>query len=60
MTYNQRTVKLNLTRIDLCDLLLACTAIAEETDGKKWIALHEKLKDILDEFDEKKRICYIQ
>lgn len=53
MTYNQRTVTLKLERIEVCDLLLACTAISEETDAKKWSELHDKLRAILDDYDMK-------
>ena len=52
MAPNGMTVNLKLKRIEICDLLLACTAIAEETDSKKWTELHDKLAKILDDFDE--------
>lgn len=51
---NQKTVSLKLKRIELCDLMLACTALDDATeDTKKWATLHEKLKAILAEFDKK-------
>ena len=53
MTYNQRTMTVKLERIDVCDLLLACTALEQETDAKKWGQLHDKLKTALEAFDEK-------
>ena len=57
MTYNQRTITAKLQRIDICDLMLACTASIDCSEGEeqnsKWITLHDKLKAILDEFDEK-------
>lgn len=53
MTYNQREMTLKLTRIEVCDLLLACTAVAQETEAKKWSELHDKLSQMLDKFDEK-------
>ena len=53
MTYNQRTMTVKLERIDVCDLLLACTALEQETDAKKWGDLHDKLKTALEAFDEK-------
>ena len=56
MTYNQKTVTLKLKRIDVCDLMLACTAIAEETGANKWNELHDNLLAILDAFDEKNGI----
>ena len=53
MTLNQMTVKANLKRIDICDLLIACNVVDEATDenNTKWAKLHDKLKAILDEFD---------
>lgn len=52
---NEKIVTLKITRIDLCDLMLACTAIdnATDNDNVKWAKLHDKLKGILDEFDQK-------
>lgn len=58
MTLNARTVNVKITRLELCDLLLACTALDNETpaDTQKWGKLHDKLKNILDEFDQKQKI----
>ena len=53
MTYNQRTMNVKLERIYVCDLLIACTMLEQETDAKKWGALHDKLKAALEAFDEK-------
>ncbi len=55
---NQRTVTLKLTRAEVCDLLVGCTAISESLENKgdtsaKWEALHDKIKAVLDAFDEK-------
>ena len=55
---NQKTVTVKIKRIELCDLLIACTKCsisAKESGetGKKWAVLHDKLKAILDEFDKK-------
>lgn len=51
---NSRTVTVKIKRIELCDLLLACTALSDATEStKKWNDLHEKLKKILDDFDAK-------
>ena len=52
---NQKTVTLKLKRIEVCDLMLACTALDSSTpeDTQKWAKLHDKLKAILDEFDKK-------
>ena len=50
---NEKTVTMKLKRIEVCDLLLATGLIANETDGTRWDKLHAKLKQILDDFDEK-------
>lgn len=55
---NQKIVSLKLKRIEICDLLLACTAVSESLEGdgrttKKWNDLHDKLGAILKKFDEK-------
>lgn len=52
MTHNAKTMTVKLQRIDVCDLLLACTALEHETDAKKWGDLHDKLKSALEAFDE--------
>ena len=58
MTANEKTVAMKIKRIDLCDLMLACTALDSATDENttKWAKLHDKLAAILDEFDEKNKI----
>lgn len=56
MTYNQKEMTLKLMRAEVCDLLLACTAVEEETGAKKWSELHDKLMQMLDKFDEKNGI----
>lgn len=55
---NQRTVTVSMKRIDLCNLMLACTnvALSLEKNGEtaaKWYDLHDKLKNALDQFDKK-------
>ena len=50
--HNQKTVTLNLKRIDLCDLLLACTLISAQSNAQKWDKLHDKLEQIIIDFDE--------
>lgn len=52
MLYNARTVKTNFKRIELCDMMIACTALAEETGAKKWEELHDKIKKALEAFDK--------
>lgn len=45
---------IKLRRIDVCDLLLACTYASHSAcAGEKWIKLHDMLKDQLEEFDAK-------
>ena len=51
--HNYKTVTLKLDRIDVCNLLLATTSLKHETKAEKWGLLHDKLKQILDDFDEK-------
>ncbi len=55
---NQKTVTVKIKRIELCDLLIACTALDEETsaDNHKWAKLHDKLKAILDDFDSRQEV----
>ena len=52
MTLNERTVKTNLKRIDLCDLMIACTVLGNETGAKKWNDLHDKIEAIINKFDK--------
>lgn len=51
---NEFKTTLQLKRIDICDLMLACLAAKElaNDDGKKWIRLHDELKRQLNELDE--------
>lgn len=46
---NAKTVTVKMRRIDLCDLLMACTALdtATEADNTKWAKLHDKLEEVL-------------
>lgn len=52
---NERTVTAKLTRIELCDLLLACLKCSQAVDApdNKWDRLHEKILGIIDDFDAK-------
>ena len=50
---NQKTVTLKLKRIDVCNLLLATTSLSEGENRERWRVLHDKLKEILDDFDAK-------
>ena len=51
MTYNMRTRTLKLSRIQVCDLLIATTALREF--GEKWEKLHDEIRNQLDKQDEK-------
>ena len=51
---NEMTVTLKLKRIDICDLLIACTATYHSSGAQKWADLHDKLEEILKQFDESK------
>lgn len=51
MTYNELPMKIELKRIEVCDILLALTAISTSCDAKKWDKLHDKIGAMLDEFD---------
>lgn len=51
---NEMDMTLNLKRIDVCDLELACLAAKElaTDEGKKWDRLYKALKEQLKAFDE--------
>ena len=50
---NEFKTTLQVKRIDICDLMLACTAAKQlaNDDGKKWDRLHDELKRQLNELD---------
>ena len=50
---NEKIITIKLKRIELCDLILATTSLSHGENRTKWRILHDKLKEILDEFDEK-------
>ena len=51
---NSKKMTVELSRIEVCDLLLACLAAKEiaNDEGKKWTRLHDELKEQLKAFDE--------
>lgn len=49
---NHRTMSLKLSRHDVCDLLLALTAVKESSNANHWSELHDKIKIMLADFDE--------
>lgn len=53
MPLNQRTITLKLTRIEVIDLMIACTAVSEASDAEKWNKLHDKLEEYINALDEK-------
>ena len=54
---NEKTVTVKIKRIDLCNLMLACTFLQASGEGTtKWGKLHDKLEEILDDFDSKQEI----
>ena len=52
MRTNGDMMTLNLTRHQVCDLLLAATFASNESGAEKWDKLHEAIKLQLDAFDE--------
>lgn len=47
---NEFKTTLQLRRIDICDLMLACTAAKQLSNGaEKWDRLHDELKRQLEE-----------
>ena len=54
---NQRTVTVTMKRIDLCNLLKACSGIEylmrqSGENAQKWHQLHEHLRNALETFDK--------
>ncbi len=55
---NHKTVNVKISRIELCNLITACTSVKinienENYNAQKWTELIEKLKTQLNEFDKK-------
>lgn len=53
MMRNQFKTHIELERIDICDLMLACTSARRNAGdgGEKWKKLHDKLKKQLEDLD---------
>ncbi len=56
-------MKIELNRTEICDIMLALTAAHQMSDAEKWKRLHDKVKAMLDDYDnhqeelqDKKRI----
>lgn len=54
---NQKTVTLKLKRIEVCNLMIACSSLSYGDNREHWKELHDKLKVILNEFDAKYFDC---
>lgn len=50
---NKKSVNLKLERGDVCDLLLAIACTKEASGAEKWGKLHDKILDILKDWDKK-------
>lgn len=55
MSRNYITTHIELSRIEMCDLLLACTTAqyAAGDGGKKWEELHDKINKEIEKLDKK-------
>lgn len=51
---NHSTINITVQRIDVCDMLIACTMTADAANdgGSKWTRLHDKLKKQLKAIDK--------
>ena len=47
----KETMTLELTRQEVCRLLVACTACNHASEGKSWKELHDKIKNQMEEAD---------
>ena len=52
---NNKDYAITIKRIDLCDLLIACTVCGEASGAEKWEALHDKLEALLLTLDANNR-----
>jgi len=50
---NQFKTHIEVNRLEICDLMLACTIIGNNASdgGERWKKLHDKLEKQLDELD---------
>lgn len=50
---NLESVRVQITRGTLCDILIALAAVQQAApEAKKWSRIHDQLKGILDEHDK--------
>lgn len=52
INHNARIVDVKVSRIELCDIMIALTMTSNESDAEKWDKLHEKLRKQLEHFDD--------
>lgn len=49
---NQESVRVQITRGTLCDILIALTAVQQAApEARKWGRIHDELREILDRHD---------
>ena len=49
---NQESVRVQITRGTLCDILIALTAVQQAApEARKWERIHDQLREILDKHD---------
>jgi hypothetical protein len=51
MRTNEDIMELKLTRLKVCDLLIATTGAWQDSENTKWKQLHDEIKQQLDAFD---------
>ena len=49
---NEKEMTIDLTRNEVCDLMLACATNYLRSHNEKWVKLHDKLKVVRDKLDE--------
>lgn len=54
--HNLKTITMKLKRIDVCNLLMATSLLSDGENREHWRELYEKLKEILEDFDQKNPI----
>lgn len=57
MTLNEMPIKVKIKRIELCDILLAVSAVSHDSKAPKWELLYAKLYNILEVFDKENFDC---
>lgn len=57
MMLNEMQVDVKIKRIELCDILLAVSAVSHDSKAPKWELLYAKLYNILEVFDKENFDC---